>query len=86
MLGWELHENSQLDGTIAAGTTNDYVLLSGDFDQYIIADRIGTTVEFVQNLFGANQRPTGQRGFLMHWRTGADAVITDAFRLTNYSG
>jgi len=85
MLGWGVRENSQMDGTIAAGTTNDYCLLSGDFKQYIITDRIGTTVEFVQNLFGSNQRPTGQRGFLMHWRTGGDVVIPDAFRLTNYS-
>jgi HK97 family phage major capsid protein len=85
MLGWDLHENSQLDGTIAGGTTDDFVLLSGDFYQYIIADRVGTSVEFIQNLFGASQRPTGQRGFILHWRTGADAVIPDAFRLTNYS-
>jgi HK97 family phage major capsid protein len=31
MLGWRLVENSAMDGTIAGGTTNDYVLLSGDF-------------------------------------------------------
>lgn len=86
ILGWDVHENSRMDGTIAAGTTDDFVLLSGDFSQYVIADRVGTTVEFVQNLFGENNRPTGQRGFLLHWRTGADALITDAFRLTNYSG
>lgn len=86
MLGWDLLENSVIDGTIAAGTTHDYVLLSGDFKQYIIADRVGTTIEFVPNLFGANGRPTGTRGFLLHWRTGADVVIPDAFRLTDYNG
>jgi HK97 family phage major capsid protein len=83
--GWDLRENSSIDGTIAAGTTNDYVWLSGDFKQYIVVDRIGTMVEFIPTLFGANGRPSGQRGFHMHWRTGGDVVVTDAFRLTNFS-
>jgi len=85
MLGWPVIENSSMDGTIAAGTTNDYVLLSGDFKQYCIVDRIGTMIELVPTLLGANRRPTGERGFHMHWRTGGDALIPDAFRLTNYS-
>ncbi|UQE74198.1 phage major capsid protein [Gordonia sp. PP30] len=57
------------------------VLLFGDFSNYVIADRIGTTVEYVPNLFGANGRPTGQRGWLAHFRTGADVVNPGAFRL-----
>ena len=36
-----------------------------DFENYVIADRLGMTVEFIPHLFGtANQRPTGQRGLL----------------------
>ncbi len=85
MAGWELVENSAMDGALTA-TANDYVLLSGDFQQYAIVDRVGTTVEFLPHLFGANGRPTNQRGFLMHFRTGGDVLISDAFRLTNYSG
>jgi HK97 family phage major capsid protein len=86
-LGWELYENSAMDGTIAAGATNDYVWLSGDFKRgYQIRDRVGTMLEFVPTLFGASLRPTGQRGFHMHWRTGGKVIIADAFRLTNYSG
>jgi HK97 family phage major capsid protein len=86
-LGWELYENSAMDGTIAGGTTNDYVWLSGDFRRgYQIRDRIGTMLELVPLLFAAaNLRPTGQRGFLMHWRTAGKVIIPDAFRLTNYS-
>jgi predicted phage gp36 major capsid-like protein len=83
MLGWSVHENSAMDATFGAG--NDYVLLSRDFRNYIITDRLGASLEFVQNLFGASGRPTGQRGFLMHWRTGGDCVIADAFRITNFS-
>ncbi len=84
--GWELLENSNIDGTIGAGASNDYVWLSGDFSQYQITDRIGTMIELIPTLFGAAGRPTGQRGFHMHWRTGGDVLIPDAFRLTNYSG
>ena len=73
-------------GMETAGTTatagNDSVLLAGDFKQYLIADRIGTTVEYIPHLFDtANGRPKGQRGWYMFWRTGGDVLIDDAFRL-----
>lgn len=59
----------------------DYVLLYGDFTNFVIVDRVGTTMELVPHLFGANQRPTGQRGALLWFRTGSDVVIPNAFRL-----
>lgn len=83
MLGWRLHENSVMDGTIGAG--NDYVLLSGDFSQYALVDRLGAVVEHLPLLLGPNRRPTGERGWFMYWRVGADVLVPDAFRLTNYS-
>ena len=43
----------------------------------------GTTIELIPNLFGANRRPTGQRGFFMFFRTGGDLVIPDAVRVLN---
>jgi predicted phage gp36 major capsid-like protein len=49
----------------------------------VIADRIGTTVEFIPQLFGANRRPTGQRGVFMWFRTGSDSVADNAFRVLN---
>lgn len=77
-----LYELSNMDGTInAAATANNYVLLYGDFQQFVIVDRIGTFVEPIQNLFGANNRPTGQRGLFMWFRTGSDVVVPNAFRL-----
>jgi hypothetical protein len=85
-LGWEIRENSIMDGTITGGAAADYLILSGDFKAgYQIVDRLGSSLEVAQNLFGAAFRPTDQRGFLMLWRTGGDVVIPDAFRLTNYS-
>jgi HK97 family phage major capsid protein len=59
------------------------VLVFGDFTNYVIADRIGTTVEFIPHLFGANRRPTGQRGWFAYVRHGADSVNSGAFRLLN---
>ncbi|WP_336819002.1 phage major capsid protein [Gordonia sp. MMO-8] len=56
-------------------------ILFGDFSNYVIADRIGTTIEYIPNLFGSNGRPTGKRGWYAHFRVGADVVNTDAFRL-----
>lgn len=79
LLGRPAYEAEGMDGAIATG--DDYVLVFGDFDNYVIADRIGTTVEFIPHLFGANQRPTGQRGWYAYFRVGADSVNDGAFRL-----
>jgi HK97 family phage major capsid protein len=85
MAGWEVVENSNMDGALNASAA-DYVLLSGDFRQYAIVDRIGTSIIPVPVVVGTNRRPTGERGWYLHWRTGGDVLIGDAFRLTNYSG
>jgi HK97 family phage major capsid protein len=66
--------------TATAG--NDNVLLLGDFRNYLIADRVGLTVEFIPHIFHtANNRPSGQRGWYAYWRTGGDTLVDDAFRL-----
>jgi predicted phage gp36 major capsid-like protein len=59
-------------------------VLSGDFQQFAIVDRLGTTIEIVPQLLGTAHRPTGQRGFLMHYRSSSDVLIPDAFRLSNF--
>lgn len=83
LLGRTVHENSNMDGTInAAATEQNYPLVYGDFGQgFVIADRIGATLELVPHLFGANRRPTGQRGALLWFRTGSDVVVPNAFRV-----
>jgi HK97 family phage major capsid protein len=83
-LGWPIYENSSMDSTLT-GAAADYLVLSGDFQQFAIVDRIGTSIEVVPHLFGTNRRPTGQRGFYMHYRSGSDVLIPDAFRLSNFS-
>ena len=79
-----MYENSSMDGMLP-GSAADNTVVSGDFSQSCIVDRVGTSIEVVQNVFGTNHRPTGQRGFYMHFRVGADCLIPDAFRLTNHS-
>lgn len=80
-----LDELSTMDATInAAATESNHVLLYGDFTAgMVIVDRIGTTIELIPNLMGANRRPTLQRGLLLWFRTGSDVVVPNAFRLLN---
>jgi predicted phage gp36 major capsid-like protein len=83
-LGWEVRENSNMDGTLTGGAA-DYLVLSGDFRQFCIVDRLGTLVIPVPFVVGAKRRPTGERGWHLMWRTGSDVLIADAFRLSNFS-
>lgn len=77
-----LNELSTMDATIdVAVTASNYVLVYGDFAQFVIADRIGSTLELVPHLFGTNRRPTGQRGAYLWFRTGSDVVVPNAFRM-----
>lgn len=80
LLGKPLYESSAMDGAIATG--DDDVLIYGDFRNYVIADRVGFTVEYIPHLFAtANNLPSGQRGWYAHWRVGADSVNDNAFRV-----
>lgn len=83
LLGRNMYENSNMDGTInPAATENNYPLVYGAFaDGFVIVDRVGSTLELVPHLVGSNRRPTGQRGALLWFRTGSDVVIPNAFRL-----
>lgn len=82
LLGRTMHELSNMDGTInAAAAENNYPLLYGDFSNFVIVDRVGSTLELVPHLVGSNRRPTGQRGALLWYRVGSDVVVPQAFRL-----
>ena len=66
----------------AAGTSTDPLLVVGDFQNYLVAQRAGMQVEFLPMLFDVtNNRPTGQRGWFAWARVGADVVNDAAFRL-----
>ncbi|OBK82138.1 hypothetical protein A5649_09795 [Mycolicibacter heraklionensis] len=76
LLGRPVHENSLMDGV-----DGDYPLAVGDFNQFAITQRAPSAVELIPHLFGANARPTGQRGLWLWLRTGADVLVPNAFRV-----
>lgn len=80
LLGRPDFVSEAMDGAIDAGQEN-YALLYGDFQNYVIADRLGVTMSYIPHLFGANGRPTGQAGWHAWMRSGADSVNDAAFRL-----
>jgi len=83
LLGRRAVEAEDMSGAIVA-VTNNRILVVGDFSNYVIADRIGMTVEFIPHLFGTtNGRPKGQRGWFAYYRTGASVVNSAAFRMLN---
>jgi HK97 family phage major capsid protein len=83
LLGKRFFENSNMDGAIdPAATANNYVAIYGDVAKgFFIVDRVGSSLELIPNLIGANQRPTGQRGALLWFRTGSEVVVPQALRL-----
>jgi HK97 family phage major capsid protein len=77
-LGSPKIEWSTMATAVATGTK---IAIFGDFRQgYLICDRIGSQVEIVQHLMGANRRPSGERGAYFYWRTGAKVLVPNAFR------
>lgn len=83
LLGRSALEAEAMDGTITtSGAVSNYALIFGDFQHYVIADRIGMTVEFIPHLFHTTtNRPSGQRGWYAYYRVGADSVHDGAFRM-----
>jgi HK97 family phage major capsid protein len=81
LLGKPWAENSNVVATV---TTGSLFLLYGDIEAgFRIVDRIGMSIEVVQNLFSTvNLRPTGQRGILAWWRTGSKVQNAAALRVT----
>lgn len=64
-------------------TVRDNEIVVGDFSQYVIVDKPGSTsLDFIPNLFNtSNNLPDGRRGWYMRFRSGADATNVLAFRL-----
>jgi HK97 family phage major capsid protein len=77
LLGYPIYEASDISGTITNAVKH---VVFGDFSRYLIVDRVGLTVDFIPHLFGASQRPTGQRGLYCYWRNGAKVLDANAFR------
>ena len=76
LIGKKIYESGSMVGTLASGSN---VAVFGDFQQFIVVDRVGVSLLYEplvkQSGTGANAGfPTGQAGWFMFWRTGADAA------------
>lgn len=81
VLGHPIMESSAMDGAITAAAQEE-ILIVGDPSQYLIYDRIGLSVELIPHLFHVdNNRPSGQRGWYAHFRTGANTLVDTAWRM-----
>ena len=80
LLGRPLYEGSGITGDQTTSTNNFTVF--GDFQEFVIVDRVGLSVEFIPHLFDPTTgRPNGSRAWYVHWRTGSDVVNNTAFVL-----
>lgn len=58
------------------------ILIVGDFSNFLIAQRVGMTIENIPHLFGVTTgRPISQRGWYARARVGSDSVNDNGFRL-----
>ena len=80
LLGSPIAQSSDMATAQTSGTK---LIVLGDFSQYVIYDRIGTSVEFIQNVVDGSGLPTGQRGLVAHKRNGAGVTDLNAFRIFN---
>lgn len=78
LLGSPIAKSSTMATAQTSGTT---LLVLGDWSQFLIYDRIGTQVEFIQNVVDGSGLPTGQRGLVAHKRVGSDITDVSAFKL-----
>ena len=92
LLGQPAYEASDLSatttGTSAASGTGSATMLYGDFEQFIIADRVGVSMLYdplVKGTGASAQLPQGQAGWYMFWRTGSTVATTAAFRYLTIS-
>jgi HK97 family phage major capsid protein len=77
LLGSPIVQSSDM---ATAQTSGTILAVLGDFSQFVIYDRIGLSVEFMQNVVDGSGLPTGQRGLVAHKRVGSDCTDINAFR------
>lgn len=82
ILGRPVTETDDAPATTTT-TVKDNTVVFGDFSNYVIADKPGSTsIEYIPHMFNtANNLPDGRRGWFMYFRSGADSVNDNAFVL-----
>lgn len=64
----------------SATTSGNHLIVLGDFSQFVIYDRLGVNVEFVQNVVDGDGLPVGKRGLVAYKRVGSNVSDQNAFR------
>ena len=92
LYGAPVYEASDLSatttGTSAASGTASATLLYGDWQQFIICDRVGVSMLYdplIKGTGASAQLPAGEAGWYMFWRTGSTVSTTAAFRYLTIS-
>jgi HK97 family phage major capsid protein len=79
LLGAPIYESTSMTASVA---TTSLMAIMGDFEQYIICDRVGVSMIYEPLVKDqATLRPTGQAGWYMFWRFGAQLSTANAFRV-----
>ena len=80
LLGEPVYESSSMSTGTATGSL---VLLFGDFEQYVIVDRVGMSVLYNPMVTAAATAnlPTGEAGWYAFWRVGAKASTATALQV-----
>jgi HK97 family phage major capsid protein len=81
LLGEPIYESSSMSTGTATGSL---VLLFGDFNEYIIVDRVGMSVLYEPMVTGTGASanlPTGEAGWYAFWRVGAKASTANALQV-----
>jgi HK97 family phage major capsid protein len=80
LLGKPIHESSSMSSATATGSL---VLLFGDFEQYVIVDRVGMSILYNPMVMAAatGNLPTGEAGWFAFWRVGAKASTANALQV-----
>jgi HK97 family phage major capsid protein len=78
LLGRGAWEASAMQATVVNATK---IMIVGNFQYFLIVDRIGMNIELIPFLFGAGQGnlPTGQRGLYAWWRNSSKVLSAAAF-------
>jgi HK97 family phage major capsid protein len=81
LLGKPIYESSSMISATATGTgTAAAAILFGDWDQFIIVDRVGVSLIYEPMVKGTGATPSGQAGWFGFWRVGAGVSTASAFR------
>jgi HK97 family phage major capsid protein len=64
-------------------TTGAEPLLFGNFDYFVIVDRLGLSTEFIPQLVDTSGNVLGRRGVYARWRNDTGILTVNAFRLSH---